>query len=116
MTEERKFAILIAATILSARKLAELEDQTNLLRRKSGPSKTAIRHAAYILGEIDKKWPTKAPAAFTNLGVTQTHFRLLETGHFTVEFLPRGSTFLNGSGVIFSKGANVIDQLPSFLA
>jgi hypothetical protein len=26
----------------------------------------AIRNAAYILGEIDKKWPNKAPAPFAN--------------------------------------------------
>jgi len=50
MTEERKFAILIAATILSARKLAELEDPDKLTPTKSGLSKTAIRHAVYILG------------------------------------------------------------------
>jgi hypothetical protein len=66
MTEERKFAILIAATILSARKLAQLEDPDKLTPKKVGTVETAIRHAAYILGEIDKKWPTKAPAAFTN--------------------------------------------------
>ena len=66
MTEERKFAILIAATILSARKLAELEDPDKLTPKKVGTVETATRHAAYILNEIDKKWPTKAPAAFTN--------------------------------------------------
>jgi hypothetical protein len=26
----------------------------------------AIRNAAYILAEIDKKWPSEAPAAFSN--------------------------------------------------
>jgi len=59
MTEERKFAILIAATILSARKLAELEDPDKPTPKKIGAIETAIRHAVYIPGEIDKKWPTK---------------------------------------------------------
>jgi hypothetical protein len=27
-------------------------------------NKSAIRNAAYILSEIDKKWPSKAPAPF----------------------------------------------------
>jgi hypothetical protein len=35
MTEERKFAILIAATILSARKLAELENPDKLTPNKA---------------------------------------------------------------------------------
>ncbi|MGC2766243.1 MAG: hypothetical protein WB607_12135 [Candidatus Acidiferrum sp.] len=66
MTEERKFAILFAATILSARKLAELEDLDKPTPKKVGAVETAIRHAVYILSEIDKKWPTKAPAPFAN--------------------------------------------------
>lgn len=66
MTEERKFAILVAATILSARKLAELDEPDKPSPKKITAVETAIRHAAYILGEIDKKWPTKAPAAFAN--------------------------------------------------
>jgi hypothetical protein len=59
MTEERKLAILIAAAILSARKLGELESPDKLTLKKVGTVETAIRHAAYILGEIDKKWPPK---------------------------------------------------------
>jgi hypothetical protein len=31
--------------------------------KKVSAVETAIRHAAYILGEIDKKWPSKAPFA-----------------------------------------------------
>jgi hypothetical protein len=57
MTEERKFAILFAATILSARKLAELENPDEPSPKKMATVETAIHHAAYILGEIDKKWP-----------------------------------------------------------
>lgn len=66
MTEERKFAILIAATILSARKLAELENPDRPSPKKVATVETAIRHATYNLEEIDKKWPTKAPAPFSN--------------------------------------------------
>jgi len=51
MTDERKFAILIAATILSARKLAELEDPDTPTPKKLSAVETAIRHAIYILGE-----------------------------------------------------------------
>jgi hypothetical protein len=58
MTEERKFAILFAATILSARKLAELENPDRPSPKKVATVETAIRHAAYILGEIDRKWPS----------------------------------------------------------
>jgi hypothetical protein len=64
MTEERKFAILMAATILSARKLAELDDPDKPTPKKIAAVETAIRHAVYILGEIDKKWPTAPPATF----------------------------------------------------
>ena len=63
MSEERKFAILIAATILSACKLAQLEDPDKLTPRKVCTVETAIRQAAYILGEIDKKWPSRNPPA-----------------------------------------------------
>jgi hypothetical protein len=66
MSEERKFAILIAATILSARKLAELENPDTPSPKKIATVETAIRHAACILEEIDRKWPTQAPAAFSN--------------------------------------------------
>jgi hypothetical protein len=66
MSEERKFAILIAATILSARKLAELENPDRPSPKKIATVDTAIRHAASILQEIDRKWPTEAPAPFSN--------------------------------------------------
>jgi hypothetical protein len=63
MSEERKFAILIAATILSARKLAELENPDKPSPKKIATVETAIRTAAYILSEIDKKWPSRAPGS-----------------------------------------------------
>jgi len=55
MTEERKLAILFAATLLCARKLMDLKDKPSPVRMSTVDK--AIRNAAYILGEIDKKWP-----------------------------------------------------------
>jgi len=66
MTEERKFAILIAATILSTRKLAELEDPDKLTPKKVGTVENSHSTRGLYSREIDKKWPTKAPASFTN--------------------------------------------------
>ena len=58
MTEERKFAILFAATLLSARKLMEMDpDKPNMA--KGYIVDRAIDDAAFILERIDKRWPTK---------------------------------------------------------
>ena len=56
MTEERKFAILFAATILAARKLIDME------RNKPNMAKAyfvdrAIDDSAFILERIDARWP-----------------------------------------------------------
>jgi len=57
MTEERKHAILFAATLLCARKLIEMErDKPNMA--KDYIVDKAIDDAAFILERIDKKWPT----------------------------------------------------------
>ena len=57
MTEERKYAILFAATILAARKLLEIEpDKLNMA--KGYFVDKAIEDAAFVLERIDKKWPT----------------------------------------------------------
>jgi hypothetical protein len=56
MTEERKHAILFAATLLSARKLMEMEpDKPNMA--KGHIVDRAIEDAAFILERIDKRWP-----------------------------------------------------------
>jgi hypothetical protein len=56
MTEERKYAILFAATLLSARKLIEMEpDKPNMA--KGYIVDKAIEDAAFILERIDKRWP-----------------------------------------------------------
>lgn len=57
MTEDRKYAILFAATLLCARKLMELDSD------RPGPAKiaaveNAISQAAFILEHIDRRWPT----------------------------------------------------------
>jgi hypothetical protein len=58
MTEERKFAILFAATLLSARKLIEMEpDKPNMA--KGYFVDKAIDDAAFILERIDNRWPTQ---------------------------------------------------------
>jgi hypothetical protein len=59
VSNERKFAILFAATLLCARKLMDVEDKPS--RAKICTLDKAVRKAAYILGEIDKKWPSKTP-------------------------------------------------------
>jgi hypothetical protein len=58
MTEERKFAILFAARLLSARKLIEMEpDKPNMA--KGYFVDKAIDDAAFILERIDNRWPTQ---------------------------------------------------------
>ena len=58
MDEGRKYAILFAATILCARKLAGMEpDKPNFA--KEYVVETAIKDAAFILEKIDKRWPTR---------------------------------------------------------
>jgi hypothetical protein len=57
MTEERKFAILFAATILAARRLIDLDtDKPNMA--KGFLVDRAIEDAAFILERIDARWPT----------------------------------------------------------
>ena len=55
MTEERKYAILFAATLLCARKLMEPDDRPS--PAKVAAVENAISQAAFILDRIDKKWP-----------------------------------------------------------
>jgi hypothetical protein len=57
MTEERKHAILIAATILSARKLIDcIESDKPNFAKKYWVDK-AINEAAFVMEKIDKKYP-----------------------------------------------------------
>jgi len=54
MTEERKYAILFAATLLCARKLMEMGDRPS--PAKFALVEDAISNAKFILDRIDKKW------------------------------------------------------------
>jgi len=60
MTEERKHAILFAATLLCARKLIETieSDKPNFAEEYFVDK--AIRKAEFILEKIDKRWPEEA--------------------------------------------------------
>jgi len=56
MTEERKFAILFAATILAARRLIDLDpDKPNMAKQFFVDR--AIDDAVFILERIDARWP-----------------------------------------------------------
>ena len=61
MTEERKHAILFAATLLAARKLMPLLEQEKPNLGKDYWTeiavKRAIEQAAFILEKIEEKWP-----------------------------------------------------------
>ena len=56
MTEERKYAILFASTLLCARKLIEL-DSDRPSPAKLAAVENAISQAAFILEHIDRRWP-----------------------------------------------------------
>jgi hypothetical protein len=56
VTEERKFAILFAATILAARKLIDMDPNKPNMAKGYFVDR-AIDDAAFILERIDKRWP-----------------------------------------------------------
>ena len=56
MTEDRKYAILFAATLLSARKLIEMDPEKPNIAKGYNVDK-AIDDAAFIFERIDKRWP-----------------------------------------------------------
>jgi hypothetical protein len=58
MTEERKFAILFAATILAARRLIDDLDPDKPNMAKGFFVDRAIEDVAFILERIDARWPT----------------------------------------------------------
>ena len=57
MTEERKLAILFAATILAARKLIDMDPNKPTMAKGFFVDR-AIEDAAFILERIDARWPT----------------------------------------------------------
>lgn len=59
MEEQRKYAILFAATLLCARTLIDsMESGKPDFAKEFGVDK-AIGQAAFVLERIDKKWPAK---------------------------------------------------------
>jgi hypothetical protein len=60
MTEERKHAILFAATLLCARKLTETIDSDKPNLAKQYFVDRAVDEVAFILERIDRKWPADA--------------------------------------------------------
>jgi hypothetical protein len=57
MTEERKFAILFAETILAARRLIEMDPNKPSMAKGFFVDR-AIDDAVFILERIDARWPT----------------------------------------------------------
>jgi len=62
MTEERKHAILVATTLLCARKILELIDLDPSARMGKQNwlnvfEKEAIDHVAQLMEKIDERWP-----------------------------------------------------------
>jgi hypothetical protein len=57
VTEERKFAILFAATILSARKLLDMDPDKPSMAKQFFVDR-AIDDAVLILERIDERWPS----------------------------------------------------------
>jgi len=56
VTEERKFAIPFAATILAARKLIDIDPNKPNMAKEYFVDR-AIDDAAFILERIDARWP-----------------------------------------------------------
>jgi len=56
VTEERKFAILFAATILAARRLMDMDPNKPNMAKQFFVDR-AIEDAAFILERIDARWP-----------------------------------------------------------
>jgi hypothetical protein len=59
MTEERKHAILFAATLLCARKLIETIESDKPNFAKQFFIDRAVDEVAFVLERIDRKWPAE---------------------------------------------------------
>jgi hypothetical protein len=59
MTEDRKYAILFAATLLCARKLIETMESDKPNFAKQYFVDKAIQEAEFVLERIDRKWPQR---------------------------------------------------------
>jgi hypothetical protein len=63
MTEERKHAILLAATILAARKLLDMDPNKPNMAKQFFVDR-AIDDAVFILERIDARWPPDCEFVF----------------------------------------------------
>jgi hypothetical protein len=63
MTEERKHAILFAATLLCARKLIKTIDSDRPNMAKQYFVDRAVEGAAFVLERIDSKWPVQGASS-----------------------------------------------------
>ena len=68
MTEERKHAILFAATLLSARKIIDALDSSKPNPGKEFFIEKAIKEAAALLEKIDERWPAEGVSERARLG------------------------------------------------
>ena len=68
MNEQRKYAILFAATILAAQKLNEIGSKPCPAREYAIID--AISKAKLILEKIDERWPTESNSATGGANVT----------------------------------------------
>lgn len=59
VTEERKHAILFAATLLSARKIIDALDSSKPNPGKDFFIDKALKEASAILEKIDQRWPAE---------------------------------------------------------
>jgi hypothetical protein len=59
MTDERKYALLLAATILAACKRASLDSTTGATPAKTCAVEDAIDKAKFILDRIEARWPSR---------------------------------------------------------
>ena len=59
MDERKKYALLFAATILAARKLANLSDTTGPTPARICAVESAIDQAKFILDRIEARWPSR---------------------------------------------------------
>jgi hypothetical protein len=60
MTEERKYAILFAATLLCARKLIDSMESDKPNFAKQFWVDKAVDEAGFVLERIDMKWPVNS--------------------------------------------------------
>lgn len=95
MTEERKFAILFAATILAVRKLIEIDPHRPNMAKGFFVDR-AIEDAAFILERIDARWPTTV----NSFSAKRNGSARSQQVDFSEEFVVMGISLLNVDGLL----------------